>query len=42
MFDIGVLFGGVITGFVSDKIGKKAALMIPETFIASFLIFSVK
>ena len=42
MLEVGIFLGGVLTGNISDKIGKKAVLMIPETWIAAFLIFSVK
>lgn len=42
MFDYGTFFGGILTGYITDKMGKRALFMIPELIISTALMLIVK
>lgn len=41
MFDVGTWIGGSLTGYVSDKLGKRAIIMCPMLMISAFLMFAI-
>lgn len=41
MFDVGTWVGGSLTGFVSDKLGKRAILMCPMLLVSAGLMFLI-
>ena len=42
MYDIGNWIGGVFTGRVSDKVGRKAIFMVPMLFISLICMLIVR
>ena len=42
MYDIGTWAGGLLTGIVSDRIGKRAILMAPMLFLSAICMLIVK
>jgi predicted MFS family arabinose efflux permease len=42
MFDIGSFIGGMLIGFLGDRIGKRAVLISPSLLIAAGLMILVK
>lgn len=42
MNDIGNFFGGVITGYLSDKNGKRSLFLFPQLIVATFFMAIVK
>jgi len=42
MYDIGTWAGGLLTGIVSDRIGKRAILMAPMLFLSTICMLIVK
>lgn len=42
MFDYGTFFGGVLTGYITDRMGKRALFMIPELLFSCGLMLIVK
>lgn len=41
MLDVGTFFGSIITGQVSDKVGKRAVVMSPQLYFSGFLMFII-
>mmetsp|Transcript_9817 Transcript_9817/g.868 ORF Transcript_9817/g.868 Transcript_9817/m.868 type:complete len:81 (+) Transcript_9817:40-282(+) len=39
---VGTVFGGVLTGCLSDYIGKRSLVLSPLLFIASIMMFIIK
>ena len=42
MFDYGTFFGGVLVGYLSDKYGKRAYIMIPSLLFSTVLMVIVR
>ena len=42
MYDVGTWVGGLITGIVSDRLGKRAILMAPMLLISTLCMLIVK
>jgi sugar phosphate permease len=42
MFDIGSFLGAVLTGYLSDRLGKRNIVMYPMLLLAGLLCFIVK
>ncbi len=42
MFDYGAFIGGMLIGFIGDRIGKRAVLICPSLVIAALLMIAVK
>lgn len=42
MLQFGTLLGGILTGSISDKIGKRAIVMSPMIFIAALMMYIAK
>jgi sugar phosphate permease len=42
MFDYGAFVGGMLIGFMGDRLGKRATLISPSLVIAALLMISVK
>jgi OPA family glycerol-3-phosphate transporter-like MFS transporter 3 len=42
MNDIGTFVGGIMTGIVMDKLGKRAIILCPMLLVSTLLMFSVR
>lgn len=42
MYDIGSFIGGVLTGYLTDRLNKRCLVMWPMLLVAAFLCFCVK
>ena len=42
MFDYGSFAGGMVIGFIGDRVGKRAVFIAPSLAIASIIMLAVK